>query len=72
MNYKKIDVPVYFIFGRHDYQTPFELGERYRDKLEAPFKELIWFNESGHSPHLTESEKFYETLKEIKERTHLK
>ena len=54
----KVSVPVYFFIGRHDYNTPFELAEGYFDILEAPQKELIWFEYSAHNPIFEEPEKF--------------
>ena len=53
-----VDVPVYFFVGRHDWNTPFELAEKYYNILEAPQKELIWFESSAHSPCYEEPEKF--------------
>lgn len=44
----KLEVPVYFITGRHDYNTPFTLVEDYVKMLEAPHKEIIWFENSAH------------------------
>lgn len=58
----ELKVPVYFFEGRHDYQVPFELVEIFFDKLKAPKKKLIWFEYSGHSPNLQETEKFEQTL----------
>lgn len=68
---KKFSMPVYFILGKHDYNTPFELAEEYFTKLQAPKKELIWFEKSAHSPNFEEPEKFDEVmiekvLKEVK------
>lgn len=58
----RLDVPVYFLIGRHDYNTPFELAEKYLSQLEAPKKGLIWFENSAHSPMYEEPEKFCEVL----------
>ncbi|UCD37188.1 MAG: alpha/beta hydrolase [Fidelibacterota bacterium] len=57
-----LEVPVYLLMGRHDYQTPFALAEQYVDLLEAPRKELIWFDHSAHMPHLEEPDKFSDLL----------
>jgi pimeloyl-ACP methyl ester carboxylesterase len=54
----KLDVPVYFMEGRYDYKAPFELAEKYYNVLEAPKKEFIWFDKSGHSPCYKEAAKF--------------
>lgn len=59
----KIEVPVYFLQGRHDYLTPSELVEEYYQKLEAPRgKELVWFENSAHIVTFEEPEKFYEVI----------
>lgn len=55
----RLEVPIYFFLGRHDYNTPFELAEQYFEMLDAPSgKELIWFEDSAHSPNFEETEKF--------------
>ncbi len=54
----KLEVPVYFASGRHDYETPFELVERYYQVLEAPYKEMVWFEDSAHMPAVEEPAKF--------------
>lgn len=61
----ELEVPVYFLVGRHDYNTPFALVERYYYYLKAPRKELIWFDNSAHSPMYEEAEKFNSVLLEI-------
>jgi pimeloyl-ACP methyl ester carboxylesterase len=43
----KLEVPVYFFAGRNDVNAMASLVERYFNVLEAPHKELIWF-EAGH------------------------
>lgn len=57
-----LKVPVYFILGRHDYEAPFMLAEQYFKVLEAPSKELIWFENSAHLPNIEESERFNDLL----------
>ncbi|MBI4832317.1 MAG: alpha/beta hydrolase [Candidatus Lindowbacteria bacterium] len=59
----RIEVPVYFLVGRYDYNTPFELTERYYQQLEAPRgKQLIWFENSGHFIPYEEPEKYRDVL----------
>ncbi|MFP8876640.1 MAG: alpha/beta hydrolase [Myxococcota bacterium] len=58
----RLDVPVYFFMGRHDYNTPFSLVERYFEILEAPYKEIVWFEESAHMPNLEEPERFQDAI----------
>lgn len=60
----KFSVP-YFIFdGRLDQNTPAELVEDYFNMIEAPQKELIWFEQSGHNPMSDEPEKFKSLLRQ--------
>lgn len=54
----QLEVPVYFLLGRHDVNAPPVLAEEYYELLDAPHKELIWFEHSGHNPWVTESDRF--------------
>jgi pimeloyl-ACP methyl ester carboxylesterase len=58
----QLAVPVYFLLGRYDVNAPPVLAEQYYQLLEAPHKELIWFDRSGHNPWVTESDKFEEVI----------
>jgi pimeloyl-ACP methyl ester carboxylesterase len=46
--------PVYFFVGRNDFQTNSEITARYYQQLDAPKKELFWFERSAHSLPSTE------------------
>lgn len=58
----RLEVPVYFLEGRHDVNAPPALVEDYLKRLEAPHKELIWFEHSGHSPWVEESGKVMDVM----------
>jgi pimeloyl-ACP methyl ester carboxylesterase len=58
----KLEVPMYFLLGRHDVNAPPVLAEEYIELLEAPHKELIWFERSGHNPWVTESAEFVDVM----------
>ncbi|MET3291157.1 UNVERIFIED_CONTAM: pimeloyl-ACP methyl ester carboxylesterase [Brevibacillus sp. OAP136] len=60
----QVDVPVYYMMGRYDHNTPYELVDQFYNKLKAPHKELIWFDKSGHAPNYEEEEKFAQVLNE--------
>jgi pimeloyl-ACP methyl ester carboxylesterase len=60
----KLDVPVYFLIGRHDINAPVALTEEYYNLLEAPHKELVWFEHSGHNPWVSESARFMQVIRE--------
>jgi pimeloyl-ACP methyl ester carboxylesterase len=59
---KKVDVPVYILAGRYDYDTPFALAQEYFDVIEAPQKEFIWFDYSAHFPFYEEPQVFNSVL----------
>lgn len=46
----KLEVPIFLLQGRYDFNTVSELVEGYYRIIEAPRKELIWFEKSGHHP----------------------
>ena len=68
-DYPKLEVPVYFLLGKHDLNAPISLVEDYYEKLEAPEKEIIWFEHSGHNPWMNEPERFVEVVQQLAERT---
>ena len=55
-------VPVHFLAGRYDYETPGELAEGYYELLEAPAKSFTWFENSAHDVNFDEPDKFSEIL----------
>lgn len=60
----RLEVPVWFLLGREDRVTPSEIAARYFESLQAPRKELVWFERSGHSPCYEEPAKFNAVLTE--------
>lgn len=60
--YTNLQVPVYFFLGEHDINAPISLAKEYYELLQAPKKELIWFEHSGHSPWTNESDKFVQEV----------
>lgn len=60
----KLDLPVYFLIGRHDINAPTVLAEQYFDLLDAPHKEIVWFERSGHNPWVAESDRFVQVMVE--------
>lgn len=60
----KFKVPVFIFDGRLDMNTPSTLVQPYFDKIEAPIKELVWFENSGHNPMNDESDKFKTLLRQ--------
>jgi pimeloyl-ACP methyl ester carboxylesterase len=60
----QLEVPVYFLIGRHDINAPTILTEQYYDVLKAPNKEIVWFEHSGHTPWVSESDLFVQAIVE--------
>ncbi len=61
----RVGIPVYFFTGRYDYNVPFELLERYYQKLQAPYKEIVWFEKSAHMPMVEERERFVAEMRRV-------
>ncbi len=53
---KELNVPVYLLLGRHDYNCISTLAKDWYDRLTAPYKKIVWFENSAHSPHWEEAE----------------
>ena len=43
------EVPIFFFSGRHDWHTPVVLSDKWFNQMNAPYKELIHFEESSHA-----------------------
>jgi pimeloyl-ACP methyl ester carboxylesterase len=63
----RIDVPIVMVQGRHDQVAPGESAQRYASSLQSPRKQLIWFENSAHTPHLDEPAKFRDVLLGIRD-----
>jgi esterase/lipase len=59
---RKIHCPVYFFLGRKDLQTNSTIAENYFEILEAPKKEIVWFERSAHALPTTEPEKMQQVI----------
>jgi pimeloyl-ACP methyl ester carboxylesterase len=54
----EVRIPVYLCLGRHDYEVPSVLAAQYFEMLQAPWKRLVWFENSAHLPNTEEKDKF--------------
>lgn len=61
----QIKIPIFFLSGRYDYVSSFQLVNDYYNKLEAPVKKLFWFEKSSHSPHIEEPRAFCNIMNQI-------
>jgi pimeloyl-ACP methyl ester carboxylesterase len=52
--------------GRLDEVAPGDAAQRFHDSLTAPSKQLVWFDNSAHTPHLEEPGKFLSLLIDTK------
>ncbi len=59
---EEVKIPVYFFQGRYDYNAPSSLVEEYYNTLKAPYKELVWFEKSGHHPMYEEPDQYEKAL----------
>ena len=53
----KLEIPTYFLHGRHDYTCAYPLASNHLDVLDAPVKGFYTFEESAHSPMFEEPER---------------
>jgi len=44
----RFEVPIFFFSGKHDWQVPVSLSDQWFERIEAPYKELLHFEESSH------------------------
>jgi len=58
----RVNIPIYFIMGKHDLTAPYEPSEKFFNEISAPEKQWIMFEHSAHSPIWEEREKFMEIL----------
>lgn len=54
----RVEVPVAFFLGRYDRQVDSAVAARYFDTLQAPQKNLVWFEQSAHNIPFEEPDRF--------------
>ena len=57
-----LELPVYIFLGRHDMNNPSEIPEEYFNRLEAPSKQLVFFENSGHGMIWEEADLFHDLM----------
>jgi proline iminopeptidase len=55
-------VPMFLMLGRHDWQTPSTVAADWLETIQAPMKQVFWFEDSAHAPMVDEPELFAQTL----------
>jgi len=58
----RLDLPVYIVLGRHDMNNPYQIPEEYFNLLQAPTKQLDFFEDSGHGMIWEEADKFHDLM----------
>ena len=61
---RRLDVPVVFFLGRHDYTVPAPIAAEWMERLQAPKKQLVWFEHSAHLPMVEEPGRVFAALLE--------
>lgn len=60
-----LEMPVFFFVGCHDRVVAPECSAAYFERLTAPSKKLVWFEESGHEPSVEEAAEFNALMAEL-------
>lgn len=63
----RIAVPIFFIQGKYDYNTPSSLVRAFYAKINAPRKEYLEFQNSAHAPNFEEPKRFTAEMARISE-----
>jgi len=58
-------VPVFYILGRDDWQTPSSLAAEYFEKTNAPSKGLFWIENARHMTDMDNPSDFFKAVREI-------
>lgn len=58
-------VPVYYVLGEKDSQTPIEISMKYFEEVQAPDKKLYLIPGAGHAPMIDNVEEYRRAVREI-------
>lgn len=61
-NYRRFDCPVILFNGRHDRNVSSSVAAEWFDRVEAPYKKLVWFEHSAHEAFNEEPGKMLDAL----------
>ena len=59
-------VPIYYILGENDWQTPHIISEEYFKKINAPHKKIYLIAKAGHMTMVDQPNLFFDTLVNIR------
>ena len=58
----RLNLPVYLVLGRQDMNNPSQIPIEYFERLDAPHKQLFFFEDSGHDMIWEEARLFHDLL----------
>lgn len=58
-------VPMYYILGENDWQTPYVIAQNYFNKISAPSKRLYLIPKAGHGTMVDQPQLFFEALLDV-------
>jgi pimeloyl-ACP methyl ester carboxylesterase len=58
----EFDTPIFFFTGINDFHISYKVTDPWFEKIEAPYKEQVFFNDSAHVPYQTEPGAFVMAL----------
>lgn len=61
----RYSIPIFYILGENDYQTPTSLAQEYFKKIESPIKKIFILPNGGHATMVDDPRKFTEILKDV-------
>ena len=59
-------IPIYYILGENDWQTPYIISEEYFKIINAPRKKLYLIPDAGHMTMVDQPKLFFDTLVDIR------
>ncbi|HEX9068683.1 MAG TPA: alpha/beta hydrolase [Ktedonobacterales bacterium] len=62
------EVPIYYIIGEDDWQTPAALAQDYFTRIHAPFKKFFLMPHAGHMAMVDQPAQFFDILSEMRTR----
>jgi len=65
-----LDVPVYVVTGAHEARGRAVLAQEWFDRLDAPYKEMVTFEHSGHRPPFEEPAAFVSVMTRVLDDTY--
>ena len=66
-NMTKFSCPIFLFEGRHDYSVSHTIAEAWFERVSAPKKELVWFEDSAHMAMQEQPGRFlYQLVTEVR------